>query len=201
MLYLIGGAPTVGKSTLARKLAQHLDAQCVSTDHIREVMRTVTTRDVSPKLFIPLELNTAESYLTTQTIEEIVERNIEESEAVWPGIAAVADFEWSATPALVIEGINILPHLVHSHYTDGAKCKAVFLVDEDGDRIRNTVFTRGLWDDPHKYPDSVKEREVEWVQAFSRRIKQEALKHGYPSIEVSKSDTDLTKVLEVLEIA
>jgi len=54
--------------------------------------------------------------------------------------------------------------------------KAIFLIDEDKDRVRNIIFTRGLWDEPNKYPDSVKEKEVEWVFAFNSYIKEEAKK-------------------------
>ncbi len=39
--YLIGGAPTVGKSTIAAPLAAHLNLPWISTDRIRDIMRTV----------------------------------------------------------------------------------------------------------------------------------------------------------------
>ena len=162
-------------------------------------MRAVTTPALMPDLFIPEELYSAQAYLTTQTLEQIVERNLREGDAVWPGIKAVVDFEWSSTNALIIEGIDITPSLVHTTY-DSTKCKAVFLVDEDGDRIREVVHTRGLWDDPHAYADDLKEKEVEWVRAYSARIRLEAEKYGYPCLEVSKSADDFAALLKTLDL-
>ena len=40
---LIGGAPTVGKSYLGRKLAEELKLPWISTDTIREMMRKLIT--------------------------------------------------------------------------------------------------------------------------------------------------------------
>ena len=65
--------------------------------------------------------------------------------------------------------------------------QAVFLIDEDKDRVRNTVFTRGLWDEPQKYPDEVKEKEVEWVLAFNDYIKSEAKKYNLPVFSVDRA--------------
>jgi 2-phosphoglycerate kinase len=38
--YLIGGAPTVGKSTVAAALAAHLDLPWISTDQIRDILQS-----------------------------------------------------------------------------------------------------------------------------------------------------------------
>ena len=45
----------------------------------------------------------------------------------------------------------------------------------------------------------MKEKEVEWAQLFSHRLKQEAQKYGFPVIEVKKDKDDLQAVLEDLE--
>lgn len=93
-----------------------------------------------------------------------------------------------------------MPHLVAQDFKDNENVKAVFLVDEDADRARNVVFTRGLWGEAHSYSDDVKEKEVEWVLNFSHRLKAEAEQHGYPWIEVEKKDTDLDVALQALNL-
>lgn len=39
-----------------------------------------------------------------------------------------------------------------------------------------------------------KNKEVEWVLLFSKRIKAEAEKYGYPCIEVTKGENDLSAI-------
>lgn len=41
-----------------------------------------------------------------------------------------------------------------------------------------------LWDDAEKYPDDVKEKEVEWVIEFNNFIKRESKKYRLPVISV-----------------
>ena len=50
-----------------------------------------------------------------------------------------------------------------------------------------------------RYSDDVKEKEVEWVLAFSRMLVAEVEKYGYPLIETSKSDDDLTQLLTAIK--
>ena len=45
-----------------------------------------------------------------------------------------------------------------------------------------------MWDEARKYPDSVKEKEVEWVIEFNEFIKKEAKKYGFPVVSVDRRD-------------
>ncbi len=72
--------------------------------------------------------------------------------------------------------------------------RTIFLVDEDRDRVRNTIFTRGLWDEANKYPDSVKEKEVEWVFAFNEYIKKEAKKYNFPVVSIGNREDYINEV-------
>ncbi|MEK7584562.1 MAG: hypothetical protein AAB490_04930, partial [Patescibacteria group bacterium] len=128
---------------------------------------------------------TAVEYLTTHTAEQVVAHENKESTEVWKGVAAFlnADDAWGSC---IVEGIAILPHLVHRDYGRDRTVRPLFLTIDDPKRIRKIVFTRGLWDDAHTYPDSVKEKEVEWVLAFDRWLKKEAKKYRYPTFDVSE---------------
>lgn len=198
LIILIGGAPTTGKSTVARLVAKHLNIPWISTDQIREVMQAVADRKTFPKLFNPEGYN-AERFLTEFSAEQIAQMEMDQGDLVWIGVKKVIEQNtWE--DGFVIEGVNILPHLVAKDFGGNADVKAVFLVDEDADRMREVVFTRGLWDDAHTYSDSVKEKEVEWASLFSHKLKAEVEKYGYPWIEVKKNENDLQAVLKVLEL-
>ncbi len=196
-IILIGGAPTVGKSTVAALVAKHFDLPWISTDQIREIMRRVAKREDAPKLFNP-EGYTGERFLTEFSSEEIVQMEIEQGEAVWPVVKdfILDDHTWKE--GFIIEGVNILPYLVSGDFKDNKSIKTIFLIDEDADRMREVIYNRGLWDDAKKYSDDVKEKEVEWASLFSHKLKAEAEKYGYPVVEVKKGVSDLETILRVL---
>ncbi len=91
-----------------------------------------------------------------------------------------------------------MPHLVAKEIADDKQIRPVFLIDEDVERIRKVVFSRGLWGDADTYSDDVKEKEVEWALLFSSRLKTEVKNYGYPLVEVEKDGNDFKKVLDVL---
>jgi 2-phosphoglycerate kinase len=198
-IILIGGAPTTGKSTMAHLVAKHLGVPWISTDQIREIMRLVANRKDYPKLFNP-EGYTAERFLTEFSAEQIANMEMEQGEAVWPGIKKFIEDDYTWKDGFVIEGVNLLPHLIAKDFANEKQIKPIFLVDEDADRIRNVVFTRGLWDDAHTYSDDVKEKEIEWTLLFSHKLKTEVEKYGYPWIEVKKQEDDLQAVLKALGV-
>lgn len=194
MLYFIGGAPTTGKSTLAKRIAHHLNSQYISTDHVWRVVRSFVDRDKYPDLLLN------EKRLTlVESPYPSVEHEYAPAKLVIEGINAITFSEPSTTGSLVIEGISIMPHLIYEYYGSPIGYRALFLIDEDGDRIRNVIEARVQRNDTN-IPSETKEKIVRSVQVFSRKIKQEALNSGYPYLEVTKTEADLKATLALLEI-
>src|SRR3989344_9388324 len=187
-IILIGGSPTTGKSYAARKIAEELKLPWISTDAIREQMRELVRKKDYPHLFWHSKATSkmAVQFLTENTVKEIVDMQNKESADVWKGVKALieTDYVWGS---YIVEGVAIIPGLINK-LVKKKNIKAVFLIDEDINRIRKTVFTRGLWDEAKKYPDSVKEKEVEWVIEFNRFIKKEAKRYGFPIVSVDRRD-------------
>ena len=178
-IILIGGAPTVGKSFIARKISEELRLPWVSTDGIREMMRKVVRREDFPELFhfYDKEIN-AKEYLTTHTPGQIVASQNKESVGVWKGVKAIIDTDY-VWKNYIVEGVAVVPKLVGKIDPSKHDIKPIFLIDENEERIREVVYTRGVWDSAHTYPDDVKEVEVQWVVLFNKYIKKEAGKYGY----------------------
>jgi 2-phosphoglycerate kinase len=198
-IILIGGAPTTGKSTMAALVAKHLNLPWISTDQIRETMRLVARREDYPKLF-NIEGYDAQKFLTEFSASEIADIELEQSEAVWVGIKKFIENDYTWKKGFVMEGVGILPHLVAKDFANNKEITSVFLVDEDADRIKDVIYNRGLWDDAKKYSDDLKPKEIEWVLDFSHKLRAEAEKYGYPTIEVQKKDTDLQAVLSTIAL-
>lgn len=198
-VFLIGGAPTAGKSHLAQQLADALNLSWISTDGIREQMRKIVNKKDFPALFQHAKATPAMgvAYLRTHTPKEIVRQHNKENVEVWKGVKAFieTDYNWHS---FIIEGIAILPAQVAALKKKHSYLKPVFLIDENRTQVRQTIFTRGLWDEAHKYPDSVKEKEVEWVFAFNAFIKREARKYHLPVVSISDRKHTLARVKHFL---
>ncbi|VVB80042.1 2-phosphoglycerate kinase [uncultured archaeon] len=196
---LIGGPPTVGKSYTANKIAKELKLSWISTDTIRGQMRKIVRKEDYPKLFLHENANSnmAIEFLSKKSPKEIVQHQNDESEEVWAGVKALieTDYPWDS---FIIEGIAILPHLI-KNLKSHKEVKVLFLVDENKERIRKTIFTRGLWDDADKYPDSVKEKEVDWVVEFNKYIKEEAKKYNLPIVEIKDQKGYLKEVKKLIK--
>ncbi|MEZ4753035.1 MAG: AAA family ATPase [Bdellovibrionota bacterium] len=198
-IILIGGTPTVGKSTIAKLLSKHLSIPWISTDQIRIIMRATANRADMPKLFNP-ENYSAEKFLTKFTAEEIVDLELEQGDATWIGIKTFIEDDYVWSEGFIIEGVNILPNLIARDFKASSSVKGIFLVDGDEDRTREVVYTRGLWDNADRYSDNVKEKEVEWSMLFDKKIRNLAKEYDYPCIEITKSSKDLQSVLAALDL-
>lgn len=104
LVIVLGGAPGVGKSTIATRLAVRLDiTRVVTTDAIREVLRTVVPVAVLPELH-------------QSTFELVVDGSIDpyagfdrQCDAVGAAGAAVADRLAREHRSMIIEGVHIRP--------------------------------------------------------------------------------------------
>ena len=198
-IVLIGGAPTVGKSFLAKQLAEKFEMPWISTDIIRDQMRKIVRKEDYPALFDFDESNniSAKEYLTTHTPEQIVDDQNRESVEVWKGTEAIieTDYVWGS---FVVEGVAVLPELV-AKIEDKSEIIPIFIIDRNRERIRNSIFTRGLWGGADTYPDEVKEIEIEWVLEFNKYIEKESLKYGFKIFEVKDRSKLLGEIASWLE--
>ncbi len=200
-IILIGGSPTAGKSYTARKLSEELKLPWISTDTIREQMRSIVRKEDYPNLFhhADARADVAVEFLTHNTAQEIVKHQNTESADVWKCVAGLinGDYSWED---FIIEGVAILPEFVATQNWEIEKeIKTIFLVDEDRERVRNTIFNCGLWDNADKYPDSVKEKEVEWVFAFNDYIKEEARKHNMPVVFIGNRKNYINEIVKLIK--
>lgn len=198
---LIGGTPCSGKTELARILSKQWCIPWISTDVIRSFMKTLVRRENYPNLF-DFDGMTAETYLTTRTVQEVVEEQNRESKDVWKGVSKFIGVatEWSGWESYIIEGVAVLPRHVDALMKIKTNVKSLFLLDKHEDRLRNVIYTRGLWDDADKYLDSVKEKEVEWCLKFNDWLEQEARQYNLPLLEVTRRDTMLKQALHILKL-
>lgn len=200
-IILIGGAPATGKSYIAKKLADELKIPWISTDSIRGMMLRLVNEADYPALFY-LNTRVSNEFIAHNSSQEVVRCQNEESLDTWKGVEAFIDSNYAYNnilwDAFVIEGIAILPEIVAQKTKTNENLFPIFLADNNCSRIRKIIFERGLWSDAKKYPDCIKEKEVEWVMAFNDFIRLETKKYGLPLLE--RTDDSLFKqVLEIIQ--
>src|SRR5258708_5679617 len=95
MIYLIGGAPCSGKTSLAKKLESRLNIPLLSTDTIRSWMQKLLSKNEFPALFHALDLS-AKEYLTQNSPSQIITKEEAQQKIVAKGILAFiqSENEW-----------------------------------------------------------------------------------------------------------
>jgi 2-phosphoglycerate kinase len=195
---LIWWAPTTGKSTLAQNLSNELHLPWISTDQIRLLMKIYAHREETWGLFLPEWNETAEKFLNNFSTEEIVDMEFAQAHDVWPGVQSILDTCYTYVNWCIIEGVNISPETIHLNIKDRKDIFPIIVVDDDIDRIREVIYTRGLFDDANKYSDVLKEKEVDWVSLYIQRLKTDCEKYSIPYISTQKSDQDVHKLLPLI---
>lgn len=196
-IILIAGAPTVGKSTIARGLSEYFKLPWISTDQIREIMWGCADDTKYPKLF-NTHNQTAEEFYATYNSSEVVQKEIEQAEEVWSGVKSFVENDYTWKDGYIIEGVAILPYLYDKDLRQNNDVQLVIVIDKDVERIREVVFKRGLWSGAKRYSDSVKEKEVEYVVLFNEWFEKQAEKFNLPVVYLSKNEDDIESVIRVL---
>jgi 2-phosphoglycerate kinase len=178
---LIGGAPLSGKTAAARVIGERCSMPVISTDHLGEAARAVTTPASHGDLHACAHIDYRE-YYTSKLPERLLDEALRAHRALWPAIEAVIrrHLEWAGP--LVIEGWALLPDLVAT--IQARRLGAVWLeAPEPTMRLRLQAegdFVRGAAD-----PGLLVERFVSRSVRMSEWLRQQASARGLPYVMLS----------------
>lgn len=195
-ILLLGGAPAIGKTTIAKEIASKLNIPCLSTDEIRADMRLKKNRGDYPGLFL-LDKDTVKDpalFLGTISLENLISRVNKESEAVWEGVLErinlIRDNE-----RLIIEGAAILPSKAATQQENDNRIHAFILINNNLELIEKTIRNRGLGGEPDMFSEQLKQKQINWVRISNQEYKEEAYENKLEIIDVN--NTHLTQ--EIIE--
>ncbi len=180
MIYLIGGAPRVGKSIVADKVRTATQAKLVSTDDLCSAY-TKTLSDEDRRNKFPLPGFSGDPSENTLTADERVDLQTTSAKSLWPEISKMIIAAVENGQDLVIEGVHILPGFVRElmNQCGSEKITALFLGLDDADQVVDGIMKNTSPDNWMRESDPAVIRQVaEFVAALSRRIEKEARAHG-----------------------
>lgn len=158
IIILMGGATGVGKSTVATMLSARLGiTRQVSTDVIREVMRSLFAPELIPTLYnssfraseklrIPLPAST----------DKVIVGFLEQAAMVWVGIRALIERAIVERTNFIVEGAHVVPGIVDPQFFKDAYILQVVLAVDD--------------EQQHRSHFEIREVETEGMRPFSRYL-------------------------------
>lgn len=194
LILMIGGATGVGKSTVATQTATQLGiTRIVSTDAIREVMRST----LSPELVPHLHVSSFEALAAQETVpssvatEALLVGFLRQVAAVRVGVEQIIARSVLEQTDTVIEGVHLVPDLLPRPDPASAITVACMLAIEDEDRHRSNFTERGQ--DQRRPHQRYLER-FDAIRLIQRELLLRAEQAGVPVIRSFALDTTVDHV-------
>ena len=178
VLYL-GGAPMVGKTTIAHIIASRLQYGCISTDDIGAGIASVTEPSSHPKFHYMSNLDYREYYVARNTNELILDIN-NQHDAIWPALLALFKNHSTWDSKTIIEGWALRPSYISKMSGD---ITGIFLLSDDSlieSRVRSSNFSNGASD-----PETMIQRYIERSVWFNQLLKEQVAQHGLNALSIS----------------
>ena len=181
-VYIIGGAPRVGKTILAMRIIKKRPMFAISADSIRDMLRGVMNSSALSAIHDRTQNESAFATFLRIHPREGVKLQNDESKIVWPSVNELIMSYLADGQDVLVEGVEILPHLLAAATYD---YRAVFLGNTSSEHS-NTIAAQAHarpHDWMHDYADDTVDAWANLVRVYSRFIQQEAKNLGMPYVE------------------
>lgn len=143
LIILIGGASGVGTSSMAFELANRLRLKnLISTDMIREVMRKIISKDLSPVI----HKSSFDAYESIRTpsirIDQVVEGFVSHVDVVNVGIEAIIERSVKEGISTIIEGVHIVPGFIREDLMENNNIIIFTLTVDDEESHKQRFYSR-----------------------------------------------------------
>lgn len=196
-ILLIGGASGVGKSTLAREIAQRYGCPWLQVDDFRLTLQWFTKPEEQSALHFFL----ATKDVWNQPPERLCEALIEVGRLVSKSIEIVLTHHMATRQPIVLEGDGILPELAMRQEFHGEEAgdqvRALFLTEPDEEAILANMLERGRGFEAFEPRQQRNQVCQNWL--YGQWLAREAERHGLPVLPVRPWETLLSRALVRIE--
>jgi len=143
LIILIGGASGVGTSSMAFELASRLRLKnLISTDMIREVMRKIVSKELSPVIH-KSSFDAHESIRTPSIrIDSVIEGFISHVDVVNVGIEAIIERSVKEGISTIIEGVHVVPGFIRPDLMKNNNIIIFTLTVDDPESHKQRFYSR-----------------------------------------------------------
>lgn len=143
LIILIGGASGVGTSSMAFELANRLRLKnLISTDMIREVMRKIVSKELSPVI----HKSSFDAYESIRTpsirIDSVIEGFISQVDVVNVGVEAIIERSAKEGISTIIEGVHIVPGFIRKDLLENNNIIIFTLTVDDEEAHKQRFYSR-----------------------------------------------------------
>ncbi|HBF67200.1 MAG TPA: hypothetical protein DDW36_02125 [Candidatus Magasanikbacteria bacterium] len=174
---MIGGIPTIGKSSVARTLAAHRSMDYLSTDIITRLVVTATSAKQTPFVHFLRRQNPDHYFLKTAPKTFVSHCKKEAAEVMKAILGLFEPYKPFEARGAVIEGSVLLPELI-APFCREQQARVVFLLAERKEHVRENIERRGLW----AKTATAKRGEIECLWALNEHIRARADYYGMQTI-------------------
>lgn len=171
-VFLIGGAPGAGKSTLGLALGARLGIASLSVDDFMRAAQAITTPETHPGLHVMRRVPSTE-YFTDSSVDQLKSDATAQHEATWPLVERVVRLHARGESAIVIDGWHMRPRMVAQLELDnvwsgwivssdsvfeerGIKSAEWVRKSSNPERLHENLLARSLW-----YNDLIRQQATE----------------------------------------
>ncbi len=195
LIIFLGGSTGAGKNTVAMEIAQRLGITTViSTDVIRELMRTLISEELLPmlhtssylahkKLWIPLKEGRSQETLAFR----------EQALRVNAGLKGLIKRSIKEKTDLIINGVHILPDMLNPEDFRNANIVKVFLHVSNKEEHRKRFYIRG--GTLHERPADKYLENFDTIRVIQKYIMRRAKEKGYLQINNRNSRQSAIKII------
>lgn len=196
LIILIGGGTGVGKSTVATQLASRLGiTRVVSTDAVREVLRSAFTAEMFPTLYASsFEADKAVRQPIPHSGDRLIIGFREQAAAVAVGAQALIDRAIDEGTDMILEGAHLVPGFLSSAESERAVIVPLLLTIEDEDLHRSHFYARMRESrnrPADRYLDNFKK-----IRKIQKYMASSALMREVRAIQHENLDDTLSQIVE-----
>ncbi|MGH2760667.1 MAG: hypothetical protein ACRDKJ_14045 [Actinomycetota bacterium] len=201
LIVLIGGTTGVGKSTVATQLAARLGiTRIISTDAVREVMRSLFSERIMPALHTSsFEAHEAIRGPVPRSADPVIVGFEEQVRAVSVAVEALIERSVLEGTDLILEGAHLVPGFIESPpwsppWEDKAVVVPIVITVDDEDVHRSHFFLRGVdagQRNVERYLTSFDD-----IRKVQKYIRSAAQQRGAPVISSYGLDVTLAAVID-----
>jgi 2-phosphoglycerate kinase len=141
MLYLIGGPPRCGKTTVAKRLALELGCSRVPADYLGTAFTNYLAPETLATHYPPWNTATVDDRYQRYSANEIITNYRTKAATAWPGIRDFCSYALYDRHPMVVEGYQLEPAMVDELIANHPQfsIRAVFLVKENSYQLADDL--------------------------------------------------------------